>query len=108
MQSVSYIVSYTVDSYQWCGESHCLSLQGDVLCVSKAYFSKIFATTSEEGTAVTVRVEMKLEVAELFQMLVTTARSRGSSSSSTIVINSVRQCPINDRIIVQKYPLHIS
>jgi len=79
-----------------------------VLCFSKVYFSKIFATTSGEGTAVTVSVEMKLEVAELFQMLVTTARPRGSSSPSTAVINSDFQCPINGRIIFQKYPLQIS
>jgi len=78
-----------------------------VLCVSKGYFPKIFATNSEEGTDVTVRVEMKLEVADLFQMLVTTARPRGPSSPSTTVINSDLHFPINDRVIVQKYPLQI-
>jgi len=88
--------------------SHCLNLQGAVLCVSKAYFPKIFAPTSEEGTAVTIRVEIKLEVADLFQMLVTAARPRGFSSSITTVINSDLQCPINIRLIVQKYPLQIS
>ena len=76
-----------VDSYQCCGESHCLNLQGVALCDRKAYFPKIFETSSEEGSAVTIKFEMKLEVTDLFQMLVTTARPRGSSSPSTTVIN---------------------
>jgi hypothetical protein len=104
MQSVSYVV----ESYQCCGESHCLSLRSVVLCVSKAYFPNILATTSEEGTALTIRVEMKLELADMFQMLVTTARPRGFSSPSTTVINLEINSPINGRIIVQKYPLQMS
>ena len=74
-----------------------------MLCVSRAYFPKIFSTASEKGTTVATRVEIKLEVADLFQMLVTTVRPRGSSSPSATVIKSDVHCTINDRIIVQKY-----
>lgn len=97
-----------VDSYRCCGESHCLNLQGVFSYVSKAYFPNIFTTTSEEVTAVTIRVEMKLKVSDLFQMLVTTARPPGFSSPSTTILNSDLQCPVNGRVIIQKYPLQIS